>query len=175
MENTKNNTVAKAAEQSAVYGVGTVTPQPIVKGDNLMLFDSNKKSIAYATSHTLSLSLDVQDISSKDHAEFGASEGGKITWEISAEHLMSAQSYDTLFSQMIAKTPLTVYFGTKMNVTGTPADGDIENWTLNQSSTSIVYTGKVLITSLELSAQTGEKATFSVTLTGVGEIKKASN
>ena len=62
--------------------------EKIIKGDELMLFNEGK-SIAYATSHTLTINGNAIDISSKDHGFFGASEVGNITWEVTSENLFT--------------------------------------------------------------------------------------
>lgn len=168
MENTNNkNTEVKSTQ---TYGAGTTTPAPIIKGDMLMLFDSNQKSIAYATSHSLSLSCDVEQLATKDHSEFGDSVAGKVNWEISAEHLFTASGYDAMFGYMINKEPITIYWGQRAEETGTVAAGTVANWKPARGVS--LYTGKALVTSLEATADSGSKATFSVTLTGCGEIKK---
>lgn len=84
--------------------------EKIVKGDELMLF-TGENSIAYATSHTLTITGNTIDISSKDHGYWGASEVGNVTWEITSENLYTDKYYDTLFDSMINKTPITVAFG----------------------------------------------------------------
>ena len=56
----------------------------IVKGDELMLFYQGK-SIALATAHTLTLTGNTIDVSSKDHGYWGASEVGNLTWEVSTD------------------------------------------------------------------------------------------
>ena len=75
----------------------------IVKGDELMLFKDNK-SLAYATSHTLSITGNTVDISSKDHGYWGASEIGNITWEITSENLYVDSEFDGLFTAMVANS-----------------------------------------------------------------------
>ena len=40
--------------------------EKIIKGDDLMLFDAEGKSLAFATSHQLSISADAVETSSKD-------------------------------------------------------------------------------------------------------------
>ncbi len=77
--------------------------EKIVKGDELMLF-RNDTSIAYATSHTLTINGNPIDISSKDHGFWGASEIGNVTWEITSENLYTDKYYDALFDAMINKT-----------------------------------------------------------------------
>ena len=52
-----------------------------IKGGDMMLF-LNSKSIAYATSHTLTISGDTQDTSNKDEGggDWASSEIGKLSW-----------------------------------------------------------------------------------------------
>lgn len=143
----------------------------IIKGDDLMLFDEVGKSLAFATSHTLSISADAVDTSSKDHGIWKANEVNKINWELTSENLYTNDAYDTLMEKMIARQPITVYFGTKKETDAdkTVADGDYTNWTGASG-----YTGKVLITSLSVNANTGENATYSATFTGTGKLIKCT-
>ena len=143
----------------------------IIKGDDLMIFDDGGKSIAFATNHTLSISADAQETSSKDGGIWGSNEVNKITWEITSENLYTTTAYDDFFTKMINREAVTVYFGTKKenDPDKTVVDGDYTNWTGASG-----YSGKVLITSLTANANTGENATFSVTLTGTGKIKKVT-
>lgn len=142
----------------------------IIKGDDLMLFDKDKKSIAFATNHSLSIAGDATDVSSKDHGIWKANSVNKLSWEITSENLYTTEGYDAMFDNMVSRTPITVFWGLK-NESGnvSVADGDFENWT-----TDGTYTGTVVITSLSANANTGENATYSVTLTGTGAIKKVA-
>lgn len=143
----------------------------IIKGDELMLFN-NEKSIAYATSHTLTINGNTIDISSKDHGFWGASEMGNITWEITSENLFTESYYEQLFDAMINKTPLTVAFGfaSDWNVNGLGENQ--ADYSLSKSKS--FYTGQAYLTSLTANANTGENATFSITLTGSGALAKVS-
>lgn len=144
----------------------------IISGDDLMLFNEKGNSLAYATSHQLSLSGETVDVSSKDHGVYGATELQKVTWEITSENLYTEDSFDELFDKMVAREPIQVYFGSKKenDPDKTVADGDYEHWTGSKG-----YTGKAFITSLSANASNGEKATFSLTLTGTGKISKIQN
>ena len=144
----------------------------IIKGDDLMLFDENGKSLAFATSHQLSISADAVDTSSKDHGIYSASEVNKISWELTSENLYTDDSYDSLFDKMMSRQPITVYFGTKKenDPEKTVADGDYDAW-----SGAKGYTGKVLLTSLTANANTGENATYSATFTGTGKLTKVAS
>lgn len=146
----------------------------IIKGRDLMLFNSSGNSYAYATNHTLTITAETTDISSKDHGIWGSSEISKYTWEITSENLFTSDEYDSLFTTMLAGDAITVRFGLKTeqaDLSKNVADGDsdLTHWT----SQSTYYEGKVIITSLTANANNGENATYSVTLTGTGSIKKA--
>ena len=54
----------------------------IIKGKDLMLFDVSGNSFSYATNHTLTISTETSDTSSKDHGIWAASEITKYSWEI---------------------------------------------------------------------------------------------
>lgn len=144
----------------------------IIKGDDLMLFDEKGHSLAFATSHTLTISADAVETSSKDGGVWGSNEVNKISWEITSENLYTDAAYDDLFSKIIAREPIKVYFGTKKenDPEKTVVDGDYQYWTGAKG-----YTGQALITSLVANANTGENATYSVTLTGCGKITKVAS
>lgn len=139
----------------------------IIKGRDLMLFDSEGKSLAFATNHTLNITAETTDISSKDHGIWGATEISKYTWEIQSENLYTEAGYANMFDKMLAGDSMTVKFGLKQ----TPTSSD-ETDLANSSAGTHYYTGDALITSLTANANNGDNATYSVTLTGVSQIKK---
>lgn len=143
----------------------------ILKGDELMLF-KDKKSIAYATSHVLTITGNTVDIASKDHGFWGASEVGSLTWEITSENLYTQDAYDALFDAMVACTPIDVAFGKVANYDKNGIDNSTKNW--EPDTADGVKYGKAVITSLVANANTGENATFSITLTGQGAITKTA-
>lgn len=144
----------------------------IIKGDELMMFDSQGHSIAFASNHTLTITGETSDVTSKDHGIWKGNDVNKLSWELTTENLYTDESYDDLFDKMIARTPITVYFARKNenDPEKSVADGDYSYWTAKSTG----YTGKVVITSLVANANTGENATFSSTLTGTGKIEKAT-
>lgn len=148
----------------------------IISGDDLMVFDGAGKSIGFATNHQLSISVDLESIAHKDAGIWSAQTPGKINWEITSENLYSQHDFDALFTVMTNKQDVTLFFGLKDGYEGSAnydqsasvniiADG---NW--SPDSTAYMYSGKAFLTSLEVSAATGEKATFSCTFTGNGGI-----
>ena len=146
----------------------------IIRGDELMLFDAQGKAFAYATSHTLTLTGNTVDVSSKDHGFWGASEVGSLTWEITTENLYTDDAYDKLFDLMVSAEPVTVAFAkaSNYNVNGlVVTGGSVESWT---PDTVQYRSGKAVITSLTVNANTGENATYSATFTGAGALTKAA-
>ena len=145
----------------------------IIKGRDLMLFDDKGKSFAYATNHTLTMTAETSDISSKDHGIWSATEVSKYTWEITSENLFTEKSYANMFDAMIAGNTITVRFGLKKDekdpsLNPAVVDSSLTAW----SSQETYYTGQVLITSLVANANNGENATSSITLTGVNALKR---
>lgn len=147
----------------------------IVRGNSLMLF-YNGKSLGFATAHTLSVSADTVDISTKDGGYWASSDIGNMSWEITTENLYSTTTegdasdsdYNILFDLMLAKTPVDIVWGiaTDYDANGL---GEKEAWT---APTTGGYKGKAVITSLSVNANTGENATYSCTFTGYGAIAK---
>ena len=141
----------------------------IIKGNELMVFKGTQ-ALAYATSHTLSISGNAISVSSKDHGYFDASEVGNLSWEVTTENLYTENDYDALFDAMVAKTPITIVFAKASNYDQnglTSVGGSVEAWTPAAGKT-----GKAYITSLEANAPNGENATFTATFTGSGPITK---
>lgn len=143
-----------------------------VLGKDLMLF-ADSKAIALATSCKLGISAETIDTQSKDSGIWNEKDIKKLGWNCSSENLFSADAdanantYDTLFALMIARKPIDIAFGIPTNKADKlPSSG----WTLPAAP----YRGKALITSIELNAPDGDKATFSVSLDGTGELAKAS-
>jgi phage major tail protein 2 len=157
----------------------------VIKGGDLMLFlesgtgsTATKKSIAFATNHTLNISADTKETSSKDSGGvWQTSEVGILSWTASSENLYADAGagfgYDELFDMMLARKAIKVVFG---------IEGDSAN--LNEGKLAQVptagwkpkankgYEGSVIITGLSKNAPNGDNATFTVDFTGVGELKK---
>ena len=145
----------------------------VIKGRDLMLFNNQGKSFAFATNHTFTINAETAEISSKDHGIWGGSEVTKFTWEISTENLFTPTNYSSLFDLMLAGTPMKVRFGLKSQTDNTKnvADGDYQNWT----SGTEYYEGDAVITSLVANAANGDNATYTATFTGAGKIVRTTN
>lgn len=149
----------------------------IIKGESLMLYIGGK-SIAFATSHTLELSLDTREISTKDNGgKWSEVEAGIISWTMQSENLVGnpgeGKGYDDLVDAMIARVPVDVVFGLEGDSTNFD-DGKLDavptgGWKPKANSGR---KGKALITSVSLNAPNAEYATMSISLTGVGALEK---
>lgn len=137
-----------------------------------MVFISNGTSlipVALSTNCTISLTANTADSATKDDGIFAASDVSGISWEISNESLHTVETrsidwtYDTLFDKMVAGSPVDVCFGvpSNANTTGIPNVG----WTSPGT-----YTGKAIISSLELNGPVDGNATVSISLTGYGAL-----
>lgn len=149
------------------------TPKSLIQGNQLMLFNTSGHSYAYATSHNLSVQGETQDISSKDHGIWGASAVSRYSWSISSDNLATDQ-YDELYAAMITGEPQEIKFGLKAenDPEKTVADGDYEYWTLDTSKT--YYQGKAIITNLEINAENGSIANYTIELQGVGKLEQVT-
>ena len=147
----------------------------LIRGEDMMLYVKVNTGtvevpvwvdtpVAYATSNSLSYSLDTIDTSNKMSGDWKSAMPGQIGWTISTDALISAgtghMSYDTLEDLMIARLPITVKFGT----VGT-------NFALNTGV--LVRSGEAIITSLELTTERGGICTSSITLQGNGKLTAA--
>lgn len=148
----------------------------ILKGQNLMCFVGGK-SIAFATSHTLEVSGETTDCSTKDNGggEWASSEMGLLSWTCSSENLVANErnglGYDELFDMFVAKKPIELVFGLKSDI---KTDGEYYEvgeggWTPKANSG---YKGKAFISSISLNAPNGENSTMSVSFTGTGALTK---
>lgn len=152
----------------------------VIKGADLMVFVGGK-SIALATSHTLTISADTKETSSKDSGgKWQTSEVGILSWTMKSENLFSAEgtageTYDTLFQKMIARQPVTLVFaleGSSTDIESNKLDAvPTAGWT---ADSDFGYTGQAIITNLETSAPNGENATFTIDFTGVGSLTKVT-
>lgn len=152
---------------------GNTNTNKVVKGRDLMLFDSSGHSFAFATNHTFTINAETAEITSKDHGIWGGSEVTKFTWEITTENLYTSTNYDSLFTLMMSGTPMKVRFGIKAETSATTqsvADGDLDYW----SSGNLYYEGDAVITSLVANAANGDNATYTATFTGAGKIQKTT-
>lgn len=141
-----------------------------IKGEDLMVFLGGK-SIAFGTNHTITISAETSDTSNKDETSGGwtSAEVSKLSWTGTSENLMAntgkGVTYQDLVGYMTSKTPLDFVFGGCKETE--PGD---EGFTLGTGVASLA--GKAYITNLQVNAQDGEQATYTVDFTGTGALTK---
>lgn len=159
----------------------------VLRGENLMVFvgdsEGNLTSIAYATNHTLNISLSTTETSNKDqgHGDWQTFEQGTMSWDISSDNLIGdsdqqGKTYVEMLDYMLEKKILKVAFAIADTSKGNYDDYAIDNvpeggWK-EKANASINYVGNVIITSISTNAPNNDSASFSVSMQGVGALKK---
>lgn len=148
----------------------------VINGGDLMFF-INGKSVAFATSHKLTISAETVETSSKDSGGKWVTKAvKKLSWNGTTENLYSNDgsgiTYDDLFDLMVARQPIDAVFA---------LEGDSEDYAEKKldevpeagwKPATTNKAGKVVITSLEVNAPNGDNATFTCNFEGVGALKK---
>lgn len=151
-----------------------------IKGSDLMLFIDGK-SVAGATNHTLTISAETSEISAKTKDEangaWNESEISTFTWEATTENLVTftgygvGNTYMDLYDAMSTGKLVTLVMGVKSEVGAAPAE---DGFTPAGATKQPYLSGSAYITSLDLTAQDGENATFTATFTGNGKLSKVA-
>lgn len=144
----------------------------LIRGEDMMIYVHENTGtevapvwvdtpVAYATSNSLSYSLDTIDTSNKFTGNWKSALPGQIGWTVSTEALISKtdghMSFETLEELMIARKPITVKFG-KVGA-GFALD-----------TTTKYRSGYAIITALDLNTERGGICTSSITLQGNGKL-----
>ena len=144
----------------------------LIRGEDMMLYVHENTGtdlapvwvdtpVAYATSNSVSYSLDTIDTSNKLTGNWKSALPGQIGWTVSTEALISNatghMSFKTLETMMIARTPIMVKFG-KVGA----------GFALDTSTT--YRSGYAIITALDLNTERGGICTSSITLQGNGKL-----
>ena len=145
-----------------------------IQGGELMAFLWLPKfgedvSIGFATNHTLEIGSETADTSNKDEGggKWASAEVKQLSWTVTSENFLSFQcagaNFADLYSIMEQKKLV------KLTI-DEPAGGfsDVYGWSPNLYKN--IYCGWACVSSLQLNAQNGEYATFTVTFTGVGRL-----
>lgn len=147
----------------------------IIKGSKLMVF-LNGTPIGFATSHSLSMTTNTSEISTKDHGDFPSVIAQNISWEVTAENLYSQAGESTYMTAMKTLQPVTIVFAEASNYSNSQAQGATPMDSTNGAEWTVgtkIAEGNALITSFSINAPAGDNATMSVTFTGQGELKTA--
>lgn len=134
------------------------------------------KTVVFGTSCNLELSLVTADSKTKD--DEGAHDTPiSVKWSLKSDHFIGvgssaqttyAQILQAFLSKVLVDVELMIARGADM---GLPAEGWQPEWAINVDRTGyIIVGGKALITSLNHSASVKGFATYSLQLTGQGEL-----
>ena len=112
-------------------------------------------AIAHSTSCSLSVNMDLRDSTTKSSDGWQENLGGLKSWEMSGDAFVdiaapTGADVEELFTTLVAGTAVNVSFGL----------------------TGMLYTGTALITSISIDAGVEENATYSISLTGTGELEQ---
>lgn len=147
----------------------------VINGGDLMLFIGGK-SIAFATSHKLSINVETVETTSKDSGGKWVSKAArKISWNMSTENLYSNEgegmTFSDLFDKLTAREPIQAVFCLEKNSAAKVDEVPTGGWI---PATTGTYSGNVIITALEANAPNGDNATFTASFEGVGTLTKAA-
>lgn len=145
-----------------------MTNTDIIKGSKLMVF-LDGEAIAFATSHSLSLTMNTSEVSTKDHGDSPAIVPQSISWEMTTENLYSDSGKDALFNAMKTMQTVDIAFVSSTYANDTAEKGIVgvqgaQGWGTEET----IASGKAYITSLSVNAPAGDNATLSATFTGNG-------
>ncbi|MDL2243911.1 phage tail protein [Parabacteroides sp. OttesenSCG-928-J18] len=150
--------------------------QAYIDGSNLMLFvkdGTGYTSIGAATTHTLSITTETADISNKDLGRWGGSIGRRINYSLSTSNMFAfdadGKGIQDLYNYMVNFTELEVVFGLNEGFTDPYAVVPTGGW--NPATGQPQWKGKIIISSLNVSANSGEQATFDCEMQGIGALE----
>ena len=162
-----------------------------IMGERLQLWIGSGETahtLACATSLSVNVNADSIDVSCKDTGRYGASIAGKISWDLSTDCLFVTEdvsggtksNYAELMDALISGEPLTATWATvknfdTANAAGGDDDGHVFNKTTKAENADDLYWGKVVVTSVSLTADNGSLSTYSVSMAGKGAINKGKN
>lgn len=125
--------------------------------------------LAFAKTASLDISVAEVDISNKMLGDWEAVFSGKKGFTISAESLLTRKtgqmSYDKMLDLVISGEPIDFYLGDALVTNSTNTGGEFAKDPSKKN-----YTGKVIITSLNLTSAVGEIVSVSASLKGVGAL-----
>ena len=147
------------------------TTSAITEGNALMVFykaastTGSGQTIAFATSNSLSVTTETDEVMTKDTGLSPYTTTKYNTWEVTCDNLYT-EDFGSLYALQRDMQPVELKFGTPANYSTNRTSGvsGSTNWTV--PSTGNYFSGTAVITSLELNADSGDNATFTVTFKG---------
>lgn len=150
----------------------------IILGTELMLFvkDSSgkTKALGASTACKLTLNANTLETSSKDSGKWTSNQPAKLSWSCSSDNLFTIANYAELMEKCINREKINVMFTTAHDFNNKDGVGD--GWEISTSTDTnymAAWEGEAIITSIDMNAPDGDNATYSISMTGSGALKKA--
>lgn len=142
--------------------------QNIVKGSMLQVQIAGD-ILGFATSHSLSITTNTAEVSTKDHGDYPAVIAQSVSWEVQCENLYTDANEAALIDIQTSKRPVTITF-CKVNYSQSDEKGIVnaENGNYAWTPGPTILTGQAYLTSFQVNAPAGDNATISCTFTGNG-------
>lgn len=161
----------------------------VVYGTDLVLLveitADNWQQVAHAQSHSIDLTRETYQVSSKSTGEWNLSRYGKISWSGSIDGLVifdpTVFNYEQLADLQIARTPIKVVSVLNNPLNGTPLDDTKADYNPADTSTLVdnpftegtpYYVGEAVITSLNKVAAEADNTTFTMSFEGSTKLEK---
>lgn len=140
-----------------------LTNADVIKGGHLMILVDDEP-LALATSHSLSKTLNFNEVSTKDHGDGPGIIPQNKTYELTTDNLYSLAGYQKLNTAFENMTIVDVYFGETTYSQTSPQASIVDvTGAQNWSKSGFGEKGKGYITSLQVTAGAGDNATYSAT------------
>ena len=141
----------------------------VIKGQNLRVLIGNK-CVAFATSCTVHVSLNLEESSTKDSTKnFTEQTPTGISWDMSCDALYSMDADATgvnaidALDKVLAQTKVTVMFE--------QTTGDKNRAAVTGSA---VYSGDAWVNDISINAANRQNTSYTIQLTGDGELAKST-
>lgn len=144
---------------------------------------STDTCVAFATDHSLSISVETTEISTKSHGDYAAQLPTRISWSASASNLYCDDGAKEYLRTAVGMKPVGVKFAIANNYNGyqdlngaepgivAPVfEGQDNNLDPDWGLGTVIAQGDAIITQLDINAPAGDNATLSIQLQGVGSL-----
>ena len=146
----------------------------VIKGQNLRVMYGNK-CVAYATSCQLQVSVNLEDVSTKDST--GGWDEQEIvgkSWSMSVDALYSAGGTDA--TGLNAEEMLDLLLaGKQVSLRFSPTGGDNNRVSQTETSSMAEYYGLAFVNNINVTAANKSNASYTASMTGNGALSKISS
>lgn len=135
----------------------------IIKGQNLRVFIDGE-CIGFATSCSLHVSAQLEDISTKDSTgDWSVQEVVGKSWDLSADALFSADDFQAVNGWQALETMIS---GQPVEIEFTQTEGEKNQ----QKVGNVTYYGDAIINDITINAANRQNASYSIQMQGVGPL-----